>query len=225
MPRGVAVASIARLPSSTDDPSGSTADRHLLVEGAGPKVRVALRGAAVLLSLLLLLLVEILTDSDELQHGSTYTSNILYLATVGSWGEGSKRLTAQWAAMRALVSLTALVCLLAFACAVGAPATESRFVRLAGSTTLGSYVGSTYVRSHVQYYWYGLLPQSGPASSALGGFAWLLLSGVLLQLTLFPLVHWLLLGIIKRMLRFAATLHRFGAGALRSATGVVNSSS
>ena len=28
MPRGVAVASIARLPSSTDDPSGSTADRH-----------------------------------------------------------------------------------------------------------------------------------------------------------------------------------------------------
>ena len=185
---------------------------RLLVEGAGPKVRVALRGAAVLLSLLLLLLVEILTDSDELQHGSTYTSNILYLATVGSWGEGSKRLTAQWAAMRALVSLTALVCLLAFACAVGAPATESRFVRLAGSTTLGSYVGSTYVRSHVQYYWYGLLPQSGPASSAqtLGGFAWLLLSGMLLQLTLFPLVHWLLLGIIKRMLRFAATLHRFG---------------
>ena len=30
MPRGVAVASIARLPSSTDDPSGSTADRHVL---------------------------------------------------------------------------------------------------------------------------------------------------------------------------------------------------
>ena len=29
MPRGVAVASIARLPSSTDDPSGSTADRHV----------------------------------------------------------------------------------------------------------------------------------------------------------------------------------------------------
>ena len=29
VPRGVAVASIARLPSSTDDPSGSTADRHL----------------------------------------------------------------------------------------------------------------------------------------------------------------------------------------------------
>merc|ERR1712086_658083 len=32
MPRGVAVASIARLPSSTDDPraSGSTADRHVM---------------------------------------------------------------------------------------------------------------------------------------------------------------------------------------------------
>ena len=37
MPRGVAVASIARLPSSTDDPraSGSTADRHEPVEDWG----------------------------------------------------------------------------------------------------------------------------------------------------------------------------------------------
>ena len=39
MPRGVAVASIARLPSSTDDPraSGSTADRHQ-VEVFTPRV-------------------------------------------------------------------------------------------------------------------------------------------------------------------------------------------
>ena len=35
MPRGVAVASIARLPSSTDDPSGSTADRHRWVGVGG----------------------------------------------------------------------------------------------------------------------------------------------------------------------------------------------
>ena len=37
VPRGVAVASIARLPSSTDDPpsSGSTADRHWPCEGCG----------------------------------------------------------------------------------------------------------------------------------------------------------------------------------------------
>ena len=35
MPRGVAVASVARLPSSTDDPSGSTADRHEPVEDWG----------------------------------------------------------------------------------------------------------------------------------------------------------------------------------------------
>ena len=40
VPRGVAVASIARLPSSTDDPpsSGSTADRHEPVEDC-PLVR------------------------------------------------------------------------------------------------------------------------------------------------------------------------------------------
>ena len=41
MPRGVAVASIARLPSSTDDPpaSGSTADRHEPVEDWGKQDR------------------------------------------------------------------------------------------------------------------------------------------------------------------------------------------
>ena len=44
MPRGVAVASIARLPSSTDDPraSGSTADRHVVPAVVTP----SLRGAA-----------------------------------------------------------------------------------------------------------------------------------------------------------------------------------
>ena len=45
VPRGVAVASIARLPSSTDDPpsSGSTADRHFRVRAARSRVMAVFR--------------------------------------------------------------------------------------------------------------------------------------------------------------------------------------
>ena len=183
---------------------------RLLTESAAPRARVVARAAVVLLALLLLLWVEILTDSDELHHASTYTMNILGFASAGEWGEGATRLTKQWAALRALVSLGVLVCLLALAAAVGLPSRESSLVRLAGSTTLGSYIGSTYVRWHYQYYWYGILPRSGPVAEpvVLGGIVWILLSMLLLQVTLFPLFHYLLLFLVRLVLRAAALLRR-----------------
>ena len=148
------------------------------------------------------------------------TFGVVIWATEWNEDVGTYLLSHQLATLRALLGLSVVVVLLACSIALATPSRESRLIRIAGSTTLGAYMFQSYVSYWIDTRWFGWLPRLTPETASgavpphvvLFGTLWILLVPALWQVTVFPVAHWLLLGLCRLILWPAAALWGLGAG-------------
>jgi len=173
---------------------------------------------AATICLMAVFAIEILGNSEELNSEVKYIPFSILDMGNKEWGEGAECLSQQLAALRTLLTLSTEVVLIAAAVTFAAPYSEWWLMNLAGGSTLGAYIGSVYIKQAAMMS-FGLWADGEPDWQwrnnclAVLKIVWILSLPAMLQVTIFPVFNWFILGFCRTVANILSALGYHGLNA------------